>query len=278
MAIDLRQVAWRFGNDDGTTQANHTFRAAENAVSGLKLDTNYLLRIGIQEVGDAAANLAQQFQYSLNQADWVNITTTSNVARAVAVASYANNADSTTRLATLTGSPDASNVNCTEDGSSRGTQNDVPANGHSETVLGFQLRSADIAAGTTVYFRVTVSGPTTSITYTVTPSAVAWGNQTLAATEELTARAAPVYPIKLQASAETTARVSPLFRATLDATTIPFAQAIRTVWVICVAGLEYELVTLIPSETLEAEAASTADVHVNFQPVKLGATETAAAA
>lgn len=171
MAVTLSQTCFQFGNDDGT-QATHTFRAAENVNASLPVDTNLLLRLGIQESGgSAAANLVQQFQYQRNGGTWTDVTTSSSVIRAVAVNAFGNGDASTTRLTTLTGSPDTTNANCTEDGSSGGNANDVPASGHSETVLGFQVRSADVVGGDVIAFRVTVSGPTTSITYTRTPSA-----------------------------------------------------------------------------------------------------------
>ena len=179
MAVNLHLVKWRFGADDGT-KATHTFLAAENASAGLFVSTNYLLRIGIQQTeATAAANLAQQFRYNLNGAGWVNITTTSAAVKAVAVAAFTNGETSTTRL-TLTGSPDASNANCTEDGSSGGNANDVPASGHSETVLGFQVVSGQVVRGDTLQFDVTVSGPTTTITLDVTPTSTVAGNVSLA--------------------------------------------------------------------------------------------------
>ena len=171
MAINLHLTCWRFGNNDGTGEANHTFLAAENAAASLQLDTTYILRLGIQQVeATATANLAQQFQCRQNGGSWQNITTTSTIVKAV-TGVFANNASSTQRLTTLTGSRDTSNQNCTTDGSSGGTANDVPASGHSETVLSFQVLSANVAPGDTIDFRVTVSGPTTTITYDVTPTA-----------------------------------------------------------------------------------------------------------
>jgi len=179
MAVNLHLVKWRFGADDGT-EAAHTFLAAENASADLFVNTNYLLRIGIQQTeATAAANLVQQFRYNLNGAGWVNITTTSAVVKAVAVGAFTNGQASTTRL-TLTGSPDTSNANCTEDGSSGGNANDVPVSGHSETVLGFQVVSGAVARGDTIQFDVTVSGPTTTITLDVTPTSTVAGNVSLA--------------------------------------------------------------------------------------------------
>lgn len=169
MAIALHLRHFRFGKDDGT-ESTHTFYANEDTATPIVPGATFLLRIGIQEEGgSAAANLAHQFQYNKNGAGWNNITTTSSVAKAVTPASFANNANSTTRLS-LTGSNDSTNSNCTTDGSSGGINNDVPASGHSETVCAIQLVSADVAAGDTIQFRVTVSGPTTTLTVDATPS------------------------------------------------------------------------------------------------------------
>jgi hypothetical protein len=172
MAILLSQSHYRFGKDDGT-ESTHTWYANEDAPASLPLDTNLLLRICVQESGGTAApNLVQQFQYSVNNLSgpWTNVTTVLNTpVRAVAVAAFTNGQNCTKRLSG-TGTFESSAAGCTEDGNSGGGSNDVVALGCTETELGFRLDSTQIAQGSVVYFRLTVSGPTTSITYSVTPT------------------------------------------------------------------------------------------------------------
>lgn len=171
MAIALSQAHYRFGKDDGT-ESTHTWYAPEDSPASLPLDTNILLRICVQESGGTAApNLVQQFQYSTNGTTWSNVTTViNNAARAVAVNAFTNGQNCTKRLSG-TGTFESSAAGCTEDGNSGGSSNDVAASGNTETELGFMLLTGNIAPGAPIYFRLTVSGPTTSITYTVTPTA-----------------------------------------------------------------------------------------------------------
>ena len=172
MAIALHQRHYRFGYDDGT-EATHTWRGLEDAAVTLAPDVPFLLRLTVwEEGGTAASNLVQQFQVRKNAGTWQNITTTSTICKAVAVAAFANGANCTRRLtAKPTGTFEATGAGCTEDGNSGGNANDVTANGYTETEAGLQLVGTDLVQADTVEFRLTVSGPITSITYDVTPSA-----------------------------------------------------------------------------------------------------------
>ena len=169
MAVNLHLTCYRFGYADGT-ESTHTWRAAEKGNPTVIVNHPFLLRLGIQQTeATAAANLAQQFRYNKNGAGWNNITTSSSVVKAVTPVTFADAATTTARLTNLTGSPDTSNANCTVDGSSGGSANDVPISGNSETVCGLQIISTDVANGDTIQFDCTVSGPTTTITKDITP-------------------------------------------------------------------------------------------------------------
>ena len=173
MAVNLHLHAFRFGKNGGT-ESTHGWYGAENTNVLIPLDTTFLLRMGIQQVeATAAANLVQVFQAKVNAGAWFTITTSSTYVKAVTPSTFANDAHSTTRLTgTLTGNPDATNVNCTTDGTSGGTANDVPVSGHSETVCGLQILDADCNVGDVVSFQLTISGPTTTLTIDVVPQAV----------------------------------------------------------------------------------------------------------
>lgn len=169
MALTLSQTHFRFGYDDGT-ESGHTFRASEDTNVTISEGQTFLLRFKIQESGASAGNnLALQFQYNKDGAGWVNITTTSAVVRALPVAAFANGADCTARL-TGTGTFVTNNDGCTEDGTSGGSNNDVASNGNTETECALQVVAGTTSAGSVIQFRLTVSGPTTTIIYSVTPS------------------------------------------------------------------------------------------------------------
>src|SRR3990167_4641593 len=169
MATDLRQTHFRFGKDDGT-EASHTFWQLEdvNHSQFITTDWTFLLRFTEQEAGGtAAANTDAQFQYNKNGAGWVDITTTSSVVKAVAVAAFTNGQACTQRLSG-TGTFEVSGAGCTEDGSSGGTANDIVASGNSETEAGLEVVYADVANGDTIELRF--RSPDWTVTYTITPT------------------------------------------------------------------------------------------------------------
>ncbi len=169
MATDIRQTHFRFGKDDGT-EITHTWWQLEdtNHTQLISANWTFLLRFTEQEAGGtAAANTNAQFQYNKNGAGWVNITTSSAVVKAIAVAAFTDGQACTKRLSG-TGTFETSGAGCTEDGLSGGTANDIAASGNSETEAGLQVVFADVAHGDTIQFRFT--SPDWTVTYTITPT------------------------------------------------------------------------------------------------------------
>jgi hypothetical protein len=170
MALTLSH--FRFGADDGGTEATHGWHAAEDTnpnATVIALDTTFLLRFCVQANATGLTNVDNEFQYRKNGGTWTNITTTSNDVRAVAATALTNGSDCTKRLSG-TGTFEASAAGQTEDGTSGGTSNDIVSNGNSETECGLQLRSADLVAGDLIEFRLTRDGGTLLDTYSVVPA------------------------------------------------------------------------------------------------------------
>lgn len=166
----VTQSHYRFGIDE-LAESTHGWYAAEDTnpqFGAIPLDTTFLLRFCLQADGTAANNQAPQFEYRVNGGTWTAITTSSNVARAVVAAAFANG-DNTSKRLSGTGTFETTSAGCTEDGTSGGTAMDIVSNGNAETECSMQLRSADLAAGDLVEFRVT-NGGTPFTTYAVTPA------------------------------------------------------------------------------------------------------------
>lgn len=162
---------FRFGADDGGTESTHGWHAAEDtnpASLVIMPGTQFLLRFTIQADASSAANILPQFQYRLNSGAWTNVTTTSSVVRAVAVRAFANGAACTKRLSG-TGTFVANNAGCTEDGSAGSNNNDITANGNTETECGLEVQPNDVVSGDVIDFRITTT-PTAISTYSFTPS------------------------------------------------------------------------------------------------------------
>lgn len=175
MAIALHQRHFRFGLDNGT-EATHTWVANEDTAVTLTVDTPFLLRFALwEEGGTAVPNLNSQFQCRRNGGAWQNVTTTSTICKAVAVAAFTNGQHCTRRLTQKpTGTFVTNNQGCTEDGNSGGNQNDVAANGYTETEAGLQLVGSGLATGDTIEFQLTVSYTGgSSVTRDVTPAVTA---------------------------------------------------------------------------------------------------------
>jgi hypothetical protein len=167
----VTQSHYRFGINE-LAESTHGWHAAEDAnpaAGVIALDTTFLLRFTLQCDGTAQSNVDAEFQYRLNGGTWTNITTSSNVVRAVTTSVFANAANTTKRLSG-TGTFETSSAGCTHDGISGGTAFDIVANGNGETECSMQLRSADLADGDVVEFRLTRDGGTLLNTYAVTPS------------------------------------------------------------------------------------------------------------
>jgi len=168
MAVDLRQTHFRFGSDDGGSESTHGWLAAEDTDVTIFTGTKFLLRFTAQEAGGTATvDTDFQFQYNKNSAGWNDITTSSNVVKAITPSAFANNSNCTKRLSG-TGTFESTAAGCTTDGSSGGTSCDILANGNTETECGLQLVDADIADGDTIQFRIT--SPDYTISYDVTPT------------------------------------------------------------------------------------------------------------
>ena len=164
---DITQSHFRFGKDDGT-ESSHTFWQLEDVDHTQEIAANwtFLLRF-CEQVTTAVSNVDAQFQYNRNGAGWVNITTTSSIVKAVAVAAFTNGQNCTKRLSG-TGTFEISGAGCTEDGLSGGNANDIVLNGNSETEAGLQVVYADVASGDTIQFRLT--SPDGTMVYSVTPT------------------------------------------------------------------------------------------------------------
>ena len=171
MAINVHTTHFRWGNDDGTTEANYTFAAAQDANIGPVAEgTTLLLRVGMQETGGtAASNHDFQLQRAINGGAFANVTTTSTHAAAVVAASFANGANATQRLTGMTGTFESSAAGCSEDGLAGGAACDIAASGNTECVFSVQFVAADLSPGDVVTFRIT--SPDSTVTNDVVPTA-----------------------------------------------------------------------------------------------------------
>ena len=170
MAVNLHATHFRFGIDE-LAENTHGWHAAEDvnpAQGSIAVGVTFLLRFCVQETGGTAAGNADfQFQYNLNGAGWVNITTTSPVVKAVAAAALTNGGNCTKRLSG-TGTFESSGAGQTEDGTSGGNANDIAASGCSETECGLQVIEADTNPSDSIQFRLT--SPDFTITNDVVPT------------------------------------------------------------------------------------------------------------
>lgn len=218
----LAQSHYRFGIASGT-ESTHGWHAAENTAptaGALGLDTPFLVRFNVQASGGVAhSNIDLQLTCNRNGGAFQNVTTTSTIVRAVTTSVFAEAANTTKRLAGGTGTFESSSNGCSVDGLSGGNNNDIVANGCCETEFSVQIRSADVANGDVIQFRLT--SPDAAITYTVTPSytvvVVAGINADLAVTLDAVTLAA-----------ETDAAVSASLARTLEATTLSSASTVAT--------------------------------------------------
>lgn len=168
----VTQSHFRFGVEEGT-EASHGWYATEDTnpavgAGGIPLDTTFLLRFCLQCDGTAQSNVDAEFQFRVNGGTWTQISTSSNFVRAVTTSVFSNAANTTQRLSG-TGTFETSSQGCTHDGISGGTAFDIVSNGNGETECSMQLRSADLASGDLVEFRLTRDGGNL-LTYAVTPA------------------------------------------------------------------------------------------------------------
>jgi hypothetical protein len=160
------QDSFAFYNDG--TESGSVIIGSVNADPTLEVDTTYLIRFLVKNTGTAAlSNVDLEFQYNLNSAGWINITTTSSVVKAVDSANLTNGDPCTQRIGagTFNGA-----VGVTEDGISGGTALDLALGTETETLLSFQIVAADVVDADSIQIRLTRDGGTLLNTYTITPT------------------------------------------------------------------------------------------------------------
>lgn len=166
----LATTHYRFGINE-LAENTHGWHAAEDtdpAAGAIPVDTTFLLRFNVQATGGVAHNnIDFQFQCAKNGGAFQNITTTSSICKAVAATPLTEGGHCTKRLSG-TGTFESSGSGQTVDGLSGGNNNDIVANGCSETECGLQLVGADLVAGDVITFQLT--SPDLTITNSVTPT------------------------------------------------------------------------------------------------------------
>lgn len=167
----VTQSHYRFGINE-LAEGTHGWYAAEDtnpAQGDIPLDTTFLLRFTLQCDATPQSNVDMEFQYNLNSTGWNNITTTSNVVRAVTTTVFTDGQSPAQRLSG-TGTFEGSAQTCTHDGVAGGPPCDIVANGNAETECSMQIRSADVVNNDVIAFRLTRDGGVLIDTYAVTPS------------------------------------------------------------------------------------------------------------
>ena len=154
------QFAYRGRNDNGT-ETTATWKAAQNTPWIQARDANFRVRFAIQNDTALINNLDIQLQYSTDGSNWNNVTASSSVVRSSASANLTDAANLTQQLTggsgTFIGLTGFDEVN----GICGGNSMDVTATGNFEVEFSVQLRSAEVAAGATVYLR-TINSDTAS--------------------------------------------------------------------------------------------------------------------
>lgn len=171
MAVNVHATHYRWGNDDGSTEANYTFAAAQDtSLPAVVEGSTLLLRVGVQETGGtAASNHDFQLRRSINGGAFANVTTSSTHVKAVAAASFADADNATQRLTGMTGTFETSANGCSEDGLCGGNNCDILASGNTECVFAIQFVAADLNPADVVTFDIT--SPDSTITNDVVPTA-----------------------------------------------------------------------------------------------------------
>lgn len=161
------QRAYRF-YEDGTESGSVAIDSENTNITRLvSTNSNLQLRIGLQESGSGSASGAStddyQLQYSKNGGAFTNITAASTNVSGFLSANLTEGDATTNRLSNGTGSFVAGKVS--EDGLVDNWA--LTANNYSELLYSIELKSADLAEGNTLDFRVLRNGAV--ITYSVTP-------------------------------------------------------------------------------------------------------------
>lgn len=164
--IILDQDSFRYRNDDND-EANASWIYALNIDGSLDVDTNYRIRLLIQETNNGAAvSKVWKFQRSYNSGAWTDITTTSSVVKAVSSSYFADGDDCTQQLGS--GTFISTNSGMSEDGNTGSVL--IGTNYETEAELAFQIVSGDVANNDTIEIRAVESDSTLLGTYTRTPS------------------------------------------------------------------------------------------------------------
>lgn len=166
----VTQAAYRF-YDEGTESAAVAMAAQDTPITADPALGNQSgsLRIRLQLTTAVAAPSTDdwQLQYEKNNSgSWVDITTTSSVAKAYDSPNLTGAAVTTNRLGAGTGTFQAGEI--TEDG----VANDKgwTASNYTELLYSLTIVAADVAIGDIIKFRVLRNGATTTMTYAVTPT------------------------------------------------------------------------------------------------------------
>lgn len=169
----LDQDTARFRNDDGS-ETTATWVATEGSNASLNVDTNYRIRIQVQETDGTTTTFSPVLRYSHNGGAYTVVSGSSNVVRASASTQFADDATTTAQLTSPGGSFVAGRMD--ENG---GTTADITVtdSNYTEVEWCFQIRSADVANNDTVAFRAydgtgALNSYTTTLTATVVEGAV----------------------------------------------------------------------------------------------------------
>lgn len=160
------QNAYRWRNDDGS-ETTATWFANENTSAALSVDTNYRIRLELENVGTANASPTFELRYSHNGGAYTLITTSSSVVRAVDSANLTDLAATTNQLTTSGLTFSAGQI--TEDG----TTGSITLNQsrQTEVELPFQIIGTDVNNADTINIRAFLSGGAALNTYTQTAAA-----------------------------------------------------------------------------------------------------------
>jgi hypothetical protein len=146
------------------TESGSTIIGTQNNQQTIDVDTNFQIRILLQETsGTADVFESLQWEYNLAAAGWNNVTTSSSVLQAVNSTSLTDGGDTTSRLTGGGGTFITPNAWVTEDGNSANLS--FPGNDHCEALLSCQIIGADVSDGQELLVRV---GGTPLPTYTNT--------------------------------------------------------------------------------------------------------------
>lgn len=147
------EVAYRCRNDDGD-ETTATWLANQNTPCTMSVDTNYRLRLEIQETAAAGTNNKTfQLECQLNSGGFFNVTGTSTIVRSSASPNLADAANLTDQLTVGTGTFQGGNGFDEVNGVAGGAAMDIAASGHAEIEYSFQVRGADVANNDTIECR-----------------------------------------------------------------------------------------------------------------------------